>query len=146
MIFAIGNSFNKFKNDQVFIQQGRKMLKFMFFFTHKSRVVYVCNKSAGVLPLCFHNFDLKCNMMRSRDLLSVFKFEVCTCISMGRASRWSHFAQTLKFFCNTSPRKRKKEKRKLTNWYWPFCVEYEYIMTYFYIEEVHAIKWCTKIM
>ena len=31
-------------------------------------------------------------------------------------------------------------------WHWPFCIEYENSMTSHYIEEVHAIKWCTKII
>ena len=43
--------------------------------------------------------------------------------------------QTFFFFCNTSQK----------NWYWPLCIEYENNMKSHYIEEVHGIKWCTKI-
>ena len=31
-------------------------------------------------------------------------------------------------------------------WYWLFSIEYETNMMSHYIEEVHAIKWCTKII
>jgi len=31
-------------------------------------------------------------------------------------------------------------------WYWPFCIEYENNMISHYIKEVHAIKWCIKII
>ena len=69
---------------------------------------------------------------------AVFKFEVFTCISMWRASEESHFkSRNSSNFFATLYRKKKL-------WYWPFCIECENNMMSHYIEEVHAIKWCTK--
>ena len=34
----------------------------------------------------------------------MFKFEVCTCISLRRASKLLHLTQTFKLFGNTSPK------------------------------------------
>ena len=42
------------------------------------------------------------------------------------------------FFCNTS--------FSFYFWYWLFCIEYEHNVMSHYIEEVHATKWCTKII
>jgi hypothetical protein len=65
----------------------------------------------------------------------VFKVQVCTCISMWRASKESsHFTQTF----------LQRFTKKWT-WYWLFCIEYGNSMMSQYIEEVHAMLWCTKI-
>ena len=49
--------------------------------------------------------------------------------------------QTFKLFATLHPKKNKKKQP----WYLRFCVEYEKNMKSHYIEEVHAIKWCTYI-
>jgi hypothetical protein len=67
----------------------------------------------------------------------VFKLEVCTCISMWRASKQSHFTQTFKLFVKQFTKK---------TWCWPFCIKSENKLMSHYIEEVHAIKWCTKLI
>ena len=39
-----------------------------------------------------------------------------------------------------------KHFTKKETWYWPFCIEHDNNMMSHYIEEIHAIKWCTKLI
>ena len=62
----------------------------------------------------------------------VFKFEVCICISMWRASKWSHFTQTFNLQHFT---------RKTHTWYWQLCIGYQNNMMSHYTEEAMTCTW-----